>query len=161
MYRMWRNLQKQIWVILETDVRYLLQNNTFLKLFVVWCKWDSSFFLFGLFIPQREESESLQSHLWCRTWLIFYMLEHRSSSDKECLCNLIFGVWLLILIVSGTDLVGHNNHKKRLKVYDALLEKSLIFLTMLALRHWTHVDHMELLWSRSNFVHGSIRMMDS
>jgi len=71
---------------------------------------------------------SLQSHLWCVT--------------------------VMILIVSGTDLVAHNNHKnKRLKVYDELLEKSLIFLTMLAFRHWTHVHHIELLWSRSNLIH--------
>jgi hypothetical protein len=71
---------------------------------------------------------SLQSHLSCVTELIFRVL--------------------------GTDLVAHSNHKKkRLKVYDALLEMSLIFLTMLALRQWTHVDHIELLWSRSNLVH--------
>ncbi len=72
---------------------------------------------------------SLQSCLWCVT--------------------------VLILIVSATALVAHNNHKKkRLKVYDALLEKSLIFLTVLALRHsWTHVDYIELLWSRSNLIH--------
>ncbi len=31
-------------------------------------------FLVWVVYPPREESESLQSHLWCMTWLIFYML---------------------------------------------------------------------------------------